>query len=74
MGNKRGLLEDEPQQPTLQSRFSAVAVDNTIILTQTSCGYLEFAINWILHVEALGITNWITIVEDDESLSYLNER
>ena len=71
-GKIRGPLYDE--QPTLQSRLSALAVNNTIILTQTSCGYLEFAINWILHAEALGVTNWITIAEDDESLRYLNER
>ena len=68
------LLDDGGQQSILQTRVAAVAVHNLVILTQTSCGYLEFAINWILHVEALGVTNWLTIAEDQESLKYLNER
>ncbi len=32
---------------------------------QASCGYLELAVNWITHVEALGISNWLTIAEDE---------
>lgn len=60
--------------PLLQERVTAVAVDNKVILTQTSCGYLEFAVNWITHVEALGITNWLTIAEDETALKFLEER
>lgn len=59
---------------SLAQRFEAVATDNTIILTQTSCGYLEFAANWITHAEALGITNWLTIAEDEVALNYINAR
>lgn len=58
----------------LQERVAAVAVDNKVILTQTSCGYLEFAVNWITHVEALGLTNWLTIAEDETALKFLEER
>ena len=59
---------------SLAQTFEAVAVDNTVILTQTSCGYLEFAVNWITHAEALGITNWLTIAEDQVALDYINSR
>ena len=87
VGSTRTLLESEEtpdsnvlvlpgdhQPSTLRSRIDAVAVDNTVILTQTSCGYLEFAINWIEHVVKLDVTNWLTIVEDAESLEYINNR
>jgi hypothetical protein len=68
------LLPETEETPSLRSRVEAVAVDNTVILTQTSCGYLEFAVNWINSVQKLGITNWLTIVEDADSLAYINER
>lgn len=51
-----------------------MAVDNKVILTQTSCGYLEFAVNWITHVEALGIKNWLTIAEDETAMRFIEER
>ena len=59
---------------SLAKTFEAVATDNTVILTQTSCGYLEFAVNWITHAEALGVTNWLTIAEDQVALDYINSR
>ena len=59
---------------SLAKIFEAVATDNTVILTQTSCGYLEFAVNWITHAEALGISNWLTIAEDQIALDYINSR
>ena len=67
-------LTAEPNSLSLAQRIEAVATDNTIILTQTSCGYLEFAVNWITHAEALGITNWVTICEDEVALNYLSSR
>ena len=67
-------LTAEQSSLDLGQRFASVAVDNTVILTQTSCGYLEFAVNWITHAEALGITNWLTIAEDEMALNYLNTR
>ena len=67
-------LTAEQSALDLEQRFAAVAKDNTVILTQTSCGYLEFAVNWITHAEALGITNWLTIAEDELALNYLNTR
>ena len=42
----------------------ALTIEGGVIL-QASCGYLELAVNWITHVEALGITNWLTIAEDE---------
>ena len=67
-------LTAEQSSLELEQRFASVATDNTVILTQTSCGYLEFAVNWITHAEALGITNWLTIAEDDMALNDLNTR
>lgn len=67
-------LTAEQSSLDLEQRFASVATDNTVILTQTSCGYLEFAVNWITHAEALGITNWLTIAEDEMALNYLNTR
>ena len=67
-------LTAEPNSLSLAQRIEGVATDNTVILTQTSCGYLEFAVNWITHAEALGITNWLTICEDEVALNYLNSR
>ena len=67
-------LTAEQTSLDLEQRFKSVASDNTVILTQTSCGYLEFAVNWISHAEALGITNWLTIAEDEMALNYINTR
>ena len=72
-GSPLQLPETEPA-PSLRSRVEAVAIDNTVILTQTSCGYLEFAVNWITSVQQLGITPWLSIVEDADSLAYINDR
>ncbi|CAL8465666.1 g5202 [Coccomyxa elongata] len=44
------------------------------VILQASCGYLELAVNWITHVEALGITNWLTIAEDETALRFLEAR
>ena len=51
-----------------------VSVENTVILTQASCGYLDFAENWILHAIASGVKNWLTIAEDASALSYLEHK
>lgn len=67
-------LTAELNSLSLAQRIEAVATENTVILTQTSCGYLEFAVNWITHAEALGITNWLTICEDEVAFNYLNSR
>ena len=71
--NARHLTADQTPL-SLAKTFEAVAADNTVILTQTSCGYLEFAANWITHAEALGITNWLTIAEDQIAMDYINSR
>jgi rhamnogalacturonan II specific xylosyltransferase len=62
------------QRSLLEAHVAAVADDNKIILTQTSCGYLEFSMNWITHAEELGIHNWLTVVEDETSLRYIDDR
>ena len=60
----------DPLRPILER----VAVDKTVILTQASCPYLDFAENWILHVERLGITNYLILMDDDVAFKYLDGR
>ena len=67
-------LTAESALPSLLQLVEVTAKNNTIILTQSSSGYLAFAVNWITHAEALGITNWLTICEDDVAFNYLNSR
>lgn len=63
------------QEPSLLERHLArVAVDQEIILTQISCGYLKFALNWIAYIDGLGITNWLTIAEDQAALIFLEKK
>ena len=69
----RHLMSERPSS-ALADRLSAIAKDNTLILTLGSCGYLKFADNWIAHVEALGISNWLMVAQDAAVLHYLTER
>ncbi|BDA40517.1 probable UDP-D-xylose:L-fucose alpha-1,3-D-xylosyltransferase MGP4 [Coccomyxa sp. Obi] len=57
----------------LRSILERVAVDKTVILTQASCPYLDFAENWILHVEGLKIKNYLILVDDDVAFKYLDK-
>lgn len=50
------------------------AKDNTIILVQASCGYLDFAANWLIHIELLGVTNYVVIANDKVTLEYLDRK
>lgn len=69
----RHLMFDQPSS-RLAEHLTALAKDNTVILTQASCGYLEFADNWAVHMEALEIDNWIMVAEDTTALQYLSKR
>ena len=69
----RHLMFDQPSS-RLAERLPALAKDNTVILTQVSCGYLEFADNWAIHMELLDIDNWLMVAEDIMALQYLSER
>ena len=50
-----------------------IAVDNTIIVISTNCGYLEMAQNWILHAQKLNITNHLVIAQDETVYNVLKE-
>lgn len=69
----RHLMFEQPSSG-LAERLPALAKDNAIILTQVSCGYLEFADNWAVHMDALEIENWLMVAEDTTALQYLSER
>jgi rhamnogalacturonan II specific xylosyltransferase len=43
-------------------------------MTQASCPYLDFAENWILHVEHLGVRNYLVLVDDDVAFQYLDKK
>ena len=57
---------------TLITILRQSAVDNTIILGEASCGFLEFAENWIMHVQQLNITNFLIIASDSASYAHLH--
>ena len=69
----RHLMSEQPSG-ALAKCLAVLARDNTVVLTLASCGYLDFADNWIAHVEALGISNWLTVAQDAAALQYLSER
>ena len=64
---------DARRMLTLRQHVQAVAEDNTIIISQSLCTYLEFAENWIFHVERLGIHNYLIIAEDEATLEHMNK-
>jgi hypothetical protein len=69
----RHPMFDQPSS-SFAERLPTLAKDNTVILTQASCGYLEFADNWAFHMDVLGIDNWLMVAEDTSALQYLSER
>ncbi len=71
LGHLNGRVEPKDRLLAILER---VAVDKTVILTQTSCGYIDFAENWIEHAEGLGIKNYLTVVDDEISFEYLSLR
>lgn len=76
--SRSGSLTEGNSMPTLTYpsqllRFvERIAVDNTVILAQASCGYLDFAENWMIHIQALNISNYLVIADDDAAFAYLN--
>ena len=69
----RHLMSEQPSS-ALADRLAALAKDKTVIVTQISCGYLEFADNWIASVDSLDISNWLAVAQDQAALDYLSAR
>ena len=69
----RHLMSEQPSN-ALADHLAALAKDKTVIVTQVSCGYLEFADNWIASVESLDISNWLAVAQDQAALEYLSAR
>ena len=59
---------------TFESTVSRRAVNRTVIITQASCQFLQFADNWVAHVQLLGLHNFVVIAEDEVAENYLTER
>ena len=69
----RHLMSERPSM-ALSDALAALAKDKTIIVSQASCGYLDFADNWVAHLGELGIDNWLIIAQDTAALEYLTQR
>ena len=57
-----------------ESAVSRRAVNGTVVITQASCQFLQFADNWVAHVQLLGLHNFLVIAEDEVAENYLSER
>ncbi len=73
------IYAEQPSRPhltrqQLAGRLGHLAINNTLIVTQTSCGFLSFATNWIVHVQKLDITNFVVFSEDETSFDWINQR
>jgi Nucleotide-diphospho-sugar transferase len=51
--------------------LASIAVNNTVIIAQVNCGYLEFAANWIYHAKQAGVRNYILVAEDENAYDYI---
>ena len=69
----RHLMSEQPSS-ALADHLAALAKDKTVIVTQVSCGYLQFADNWIASVTSLEISNWVAVAQDQAALDYLSAR
>ena len=45
--------------------LNTIAIDNTIIVISVNCGYVDIAQNWLLHIQRLGITNYLVVAQDN---------
>lgn len=61
-----------PQQ--LTDRLGHLAIDNTLIVTQTNCGFLSFGINWVKHVQKIDINNFLVFTEDESLFEWIDQR
>ena len=48
--------------------MASVAQDNLVMVTWANFHYLDFVHNWIEHVRALGINNYLVGAMDDKIL------
>ncbi|KAK9811148.1 hypothetical protein WJX73_006677 [Symbiochloris irregularis] len=58
----------------LRRRVDRVAHWNTVIVSQTNCGYLPFAENWLHHAAHANLTNYLIVTEDEPAANYLEAR
>lgn len=69
-----GQQDNHDAHRVLKEKLDKVAIYNTIVMTQTNCGYLPFAENWLFHIKRLNLTNYVIISEDSAATSYLEQR
>ena len=59
---------------SLQVMVARLAVSDTVVLSQASCGYLQFADNWAAHLTRIGVSNFVIVADDQVALDYLGGR
>lgn len=72
--NKRKLgsfKSNERHGTDLSSLLKERAIDNSVFVTTSTCGYADFTVNWVLHMQEANVTNYIVIAEDARALEYL---
>jgi len=53
------------------SYLNGLNANNEIILTSTTCGYLDMTLNWIEQLRSIGLNNFLVIAEDLPAYEYL---
>lgn len=59
--------------PALLKVLFGVNDKGRVIVTSTTCGYLDFTLNWIHHVKSSNLTNFVVIAEDEVSYRFLSQ-
>jgi len=57
-----------------QERVEALARGNVLMVTWANYHYLDFVINWVYHINKLGVTNYLVGSMDDDILKELVHR
>lgn len=56
------------------AQLALIAVDQAVIVTQSSCSYISFVANWIHFIEKLNLQNYLIFAGDQITLDYVNNR
>ena len=74
MADARDSVRISSSHTTLESSLTRLAVKRTVVITQASCGYLQFADNWVVHIRVAGVHNFLIVAEDETAEGYLRDQ
>jgi len=63
--------DDDNNWPPTQFLDRLVDEKHRLVITFVNCGYIKFADNWVVHLEKLGVTNYVLVPLDEETHSLL---